>query len=310
MPKPAITRVSSMVVDSSYNDTNQNNGFYAPQLTTAQIAAILASTLQNGAIVYNTTTNTFQVYQNGGWTNLTTGATNALVAPNLTTANRPAVPANGMIYYDTTTNEFSAYLNGAWVVLYPTTNLAGNLIVPVVANTGALPAVPANGMIVYQTDIGAFKVYQTNATGAGWAIMYNNVSTATGAGLAAGDNPFTLPDAARVGVEVVGNQVNGFVYYDSTNNLLRGRVNANWGTLQTNIANLNVGSATLAAGTVTVNTIYVTANSNIFLQTQGTIGAGNSGNVRVSAVVPGTSFTITSTDNADTSAVRWFIVNS
>jgi len=262
MPKPAITRVSSMLVDTKYNDLNShNNGFYAPQLTTAQIAAISTSTLQNGAIVYDTDNNVFKVYQNNAWATLAT-------------------------------QPFSV------------------LKVPAVADQAGLPGAPVNGMIVYQTDIGAFKVYQTNATGAGWAIMYNNVSTATGAGLAAGDNPFTLPDAARVGVEVAGNQVNGFVYYDTTNNLLRGRVNTNWGTLQTNIANLNVGSATLAAGTVTVNTTYVAANSNIFLQTEGTIGAGNSGNVRVSAVVAGTSFTITSTDNADTSAVRWFIVNS
>lgn len=75
MPKPAITRVSSMVVDSTYNDLNsKNNGFYAPQLTQTQITAIASSTLKNGAIVYNTTTNTFQVYQNGAWNVLNTQA--------------------------------------------------------------------------------------------------------------------------------------------------------------------------------------------------------------------------------------------
>lgn len=191
MPKAAITRVSSMVVDPNYNinlptDVITSQGLYVPQLTTTQITAITTPTLQNGAVVYNTSTNTFQVYQ-----------------------------------------------NGTWVALYSTTNLSGNLIVPIVANAGALPAAPANGMIVYQTDIGAFKVYQTNASGAGWAIMYNNISTATGAGLAAGDNPFTLPDAARAGVEVVGNQVNGFMYYDTTNNVIRARVNGAWVSVTT-----------------------------------------------------------------------------
>lgn len=225
MPKPAITRVPNLAITPV--STNKNNGLYAPQLTTAQITAIPAATAVNGGIVYNTSTNTFQVYQNAAWTNLTTGATNALIAPNLTTAARPNPASNGMIYYDTTTTEFTAYLNGAWVALYPTTNLLGNLVVPVVANAGALPAAPAAGMIVYQTDIGAFKVYQNGA----WAIMYNNTSAATGVGLTAGNNPFTLSSGTRAAVEVAGNQINGFMYYDTTNNVIRARVNALWVTV-------------------------------------------------------------------------------
>ena len=153
MPKPAITRVSSMVIDSNYNDLNsKNNGFYAPELTQAQINAIPASTLKNGAIVYNATSAVYQIYQSGQW--------------------------------------------------------------------GILAA-----------------------------------------GIGGG-------------------------------------------------ASSTVGSAILVGGTVIVNTAYVTANSNIFLQTEGVIGAPDVGNVRVSATVAGTSFTITSTENADTSTVRWFIVNS
>ena len=70
MPKPAITRVSSMVIDSNYNDLNsKNNGFYAPQLTQAQINAIPASTLKDGAIVYNLDTNQFQFYSDNAWQN-------------------------------------------------------------------------------------------------------------------------------------------------------------------------------------------------------------------------------------------------
>jgi len=203
MPKPAVTRINgAFQVQSDYQGNPSNpsniNGFYAPKLTTTQITAIPATTLTNGAIVYNTTTNTFQVYQNGAWTNLSTGATNALVAPNLTTANRPNPASTGMIYYDTTLNNYQIYQNGQW---------------------GSLAA-----------------------------------------GIGAG-------------------------------------------------ANTTAGSATLAAGTIVVASTYVTANSNIFLQTQGTIGAANSGNVRVSATTPGTNFTITSTDNADTSIVRWLIIN-
>ena len=67
------------------------------------------------------------------------------------------------------------------------------------------------------------------------------------------------------------------------------------------------GTAVLGgSGTATVNTPAISNNSLVFLTSQnnsGTVGA-----VSVSARVPGTSFTITSTQVADTSTVGWFIV--
>lgn len=63
------------------------------------------------------------------------------------------------------------------------------------------------------------------------------------------------------------------------------------------------GLATLVAGTVTVNTTAVTANSRIQLTAQNSGAAP--GTPRVSARVPGTSFTITSTSGTDTSSVAW-----
>lgn len=71
MPKPAITRVPNLAITPV--STNKNNGLYAPQLTTAQIAAIPAAAVANGGIVYNTTINTFQVYQNRAWITLLAG---------------------------------------------------------------------------------------------------------------------------------------------------------------------------------------------------------------------------------------------
>jgi hypothetical protein len=65
-----------------------------------------------------------------------------------------------------------------------------------------------------------------------------------------------------------------------------------------------MGTATLAGGTITVNTTAVTANSRIFLTPQGVLA----GVVYISARVAGTSFTITSTNGADTPAVAWMIV--
>jgi hypothetical protein len=67
MPKPAITTFSSLAVSQS--PTNKDNGFYAPQLTQAQIDEIPASTLKDGAIVYNLDTNQFQFYSDNAWQN-------------------------------------------------------------------------------------------------------------------------------------------------------------------------------------------------------------------------------------------------
>jgi len=44
--------------------------------------------------------------------------------------------------------------------------------------------------------------------------------------------PFILPVGARVDVEVANNQIVGFVYYDTTNNVVRLRNNATWVTIQ------------------------------------------------------------------------------
>ena len=88
MTRPNVTRVSNLQI--SPVPSNKNNGFYAPQLTTAQINAIPATTLVNGAIVYNTTTNLFQLYQNGVWSNLTVTRITT-VAANYTVLNTDTI---------------------------------------------------------------------------------------------------------------------------------------------------------------------------------------------------------------------------
>lgn len=69
--------------------------------------------------------------------------------------------------------------------------------------------------------------------------------------------------------------------------------------------NATSGVATLVAGTVTVNTTAVNANSRIHLTPQSVLA----GTVYISAVVAGTSFTITSTNGADVPNVAWLIVD-
>lgn len=67
------------------------------------------------------------------------------------------------------------------------------------------------------------------------------------------------------------------------------------------------GSATLAAGSKVVNTTAVTATSLIFVNGHND-GGGTEGNIRVSARVAGTSFTITSSEATDVSEVAWRII--
>lgn len=188
MPLPAITRVSNLQVSPS--STNKNNGFYAPQLTTTKRDAI--PTPVNGLLIYNTTTNTFQAYQNGVWTNLTTGDATVLNAPVLATVNAPAV-ANGIIYYDSTTNELTTGVNGAYVSVY-TSPLAqtGNLVMQ------SLAADPAGGSSVvgevyYNTVSNTVRAYINGA----WdtvnvtANLNNSTSIAFGAGVPATTVPFS-----------------------------------------------------------------------------------------------------------------------
>lgn len=71
-------------------------------------------------------------------------------------------------------------------------------------------------------------------------------------------------------------------------------------------SNATMGTATLSGGTVVVSTTKVTANSRIFL-TNNTLG-GTAGFLRVSARTAGTSFTILSSNAADTSVIAWVLL--
>lgn len=68
-------------------------------------------------------------------------------------------------------------------------------------------------------------------------------------------------------------------------------------------ANAKQGTAILAAGTVVVPNTSVTALSRIFLTSQ--VDGGTPGFLRVSTRTPGVSFTILSSNAADTSTVAF-----
>ena len=67
-------------------------------------------------------------------------------------------------------------------------------------------------------------------------------------------------------------------------------------------------AARLVAGTIVVNTTAVASGSEIHLTSQSDNG-GTPGFLRVTARTAGTSFTITSSNGADTSIVAWVILD-
>lgn len=86
-----------------------------------------------------------------------------------------------------------------------------------------------------------------------------------------------------------------------------GAINSSVGLTVKEGANAKQGVATMVAGTVTVSNTSVTANSRIQLTVQslGTVTAPKA--IAVTARTAGTSFTITSADNTDTSVVAFEI---
>lgn len=72
-------------------------------------------------------------------------------------------------------------------------------------------------------------------------------------------------------------------------------------------SNAKMGTATLASGSATVSTTAVTSNSRIYLTAQNS--SGTPGFLHVGTITAGTSFTIVSSSNTDTSTVAWMIVD-
>ena len=123
MSDAPITKLSSL--DISPDLHNKNNGFYAPQLTTAQRDAIPSNTIRNGGIIYNSDLRFFQVYQDNTWKNLNTSLDNAsgaglngapLLIPTGAEADVEVAgnEVQGFIYYDTTNNVLKLRDNAAW----------------------------------------------------------------------------------------------------------------------------------------------------------------------------------------------------
>ena len=133
------------------------------------------------------------------------------------------------------------------------------------------------------------------------------------------DRIYTLPDAALTLVGGTGTS-NQLAIWNGTNTIssaaalslastvlvfgqLGGTISIKTGS------NAKAGSGTLVGGTLTIANTSITSNSKIFvtITTLGTVAAPKAFNV---TKIANTSFTVTSSDNTDTSTFDWFIIET
>jgi len=96
-------------------------------------------------------------------------------------------------------------------------------VTPYVVN--AITVKVKNGTMIYNITSGLFQLFRNGQ----WENISTNITTATGVALTS--SPFSIPSGPRANVEVAANQVNGFIYNDTTNNDVRGYINTQWMTL-------------------------------------------------------------------------------
>ncbi len=203
---------------------------------------------------------------------------------------------------------------GAGVATWLGTPSSANLASAVTDETGSGALVFANTPTLVTPVIGA-------ATGT--SVNLSSTATASAfipSGSSVPTNGLYLPAANRISLST---HITERLRIDSSGNFLPftvgvfGSAGNPWGAIYSsgNVrcgslsvaegSNAKQGTATLVAGTVTVANTSVTANSRIFLTSQ--VDGGTPGFLRVSARVAATSFTITSSNGADTSTVAYLI---
>jgi hypothetical protein len=97
------------------------------------------------------------------------------------------------------------------------------------------------GTLVYNITLGAFQIFNVatkNVSGVpqtyGWLTLSVNSSSVAGMGIGlVSGSPLIIPTGTAVAVEVLENEVPGFLYYNTTSNVLVFRTNAAWVILAT-----------------------------------------------------------------------------
>jgi hypothetical protein len=187
-------------------------------------------------------------------------------------------------------------------VIVQTTTNNGNTVVPfIAAGTGT-----ASGIRLHNSSDTLNAGYLTfNAGPAGHALNVQSVGTGVLLPIV-----LQMNSVNNLQVTAAGRVLLGAAATDNVTDAVQVTGNLAINTLGNGLrvkegANAKMGTAVLVAGTLVVANTSVTANSRILLTTN-TVG-GTAGFLVVSARTPGTSFTILSSNVADTSTVAWQI---
>ena len=213
-----------------------------------------------------------------------------LVLNGITDTQRAALtPSNGMLIYNTTLSCLE-YFNGAW--LQVGTGQAASIY----NGTGAPASTLGNNGDYYLSTTNG-NIYQKSS--GSWAVVFS-----AGGGITAAGGTFTGPVFITANISVNNNSAIGL------GGLTAGILQFNnFATIQVTQAGCQIAGTVALNGTtaVVVNTTAVTASS-FFLFGRNSL-VGTAGECYVSAVVPGTSFSLKSTSASDTSNVSWLFIN-
>jgi len=121
-------------------------------------------------------------------------------------------------------------INGGFeIVANPKSNENQGFYLPQVTTAQKDAIQPLRGVMVYELNTTSYQVKENGV----WFKLSHIPASVTGDGLAPGTSPIVFPSGLRAEVELVGNQTNGFTYYDITNTVLRSYVNGAWVTVTT-----------------------------------------------------------------------------
>lgn len=303
------------VIDNSaqLDITSITKGFLEPRMTTAQKNAIVAPAV--GLQVYDLTLNVPQYYDGVTWNSFFSSSTAQ------TPGEIAFFDANGQ---PTGENYFRfddpLAFGGEGIVVSST----DGTVLPYILLHGDGASLPDTSVIVF-ADAGLANYYQFSGNGTSLSFQ-SNTGTAI---FFNADGSIGLGTAPSTSAEInisqnVATQLAHINFQDGLDPavpasgdmwLVAGLMKVNFGLSFEEIgdgiqiaegANARMGVSTLVAGTVTVANTSVTATSRIYLTGQDVVGT--TGELSISAVIPGVSFAITSNSVTDGRSIAWLII--